>query len=103
MNPSPPPPRYAWSPLRVRGKALRLPPPRIGYRIHTSPFEAETVKPARSRPPCGGGPGWGVARTGKLSATAPRQGDRHGATPHPNPPPQKGAGTHRDRTLNQNV
>ncbi len=44
-----------------------------------------------------GAAGWGVARSGEGSAVLPRQRDRHGATPHPNPPPQEGAGTHRDR------
>jgi hypothetical protein len=42
-----------------------------------------------TRPPCGGGPGWGVARTFPFFAPA-RGLEVFGPTPLPNPPPQGG-------------
>ena len=44
-----------------------------------------------SRPPCGGGPRWGVAQTYPLLAPA-RRFEVFGPTPLPNPPPQRGRG-----------
>ena len=45
----------------------------------------------RTRPPCGGGPGWGVALTFPLFAPA-REPEGSGPTPLQSPPPQGGRG-----------
>ena len=77
-------------------------------RFHHAPApKANSTEAAASglRPPCGGGLGWGVAPNSKRSPSglcvrrrlrgvpcARRQPLRHGATPHPVPPPQGGRG-----------
>jgi hypothetical protein len=42
-----------------------------------------------SRPPCGGGPGWGVALAFPFFSAA-RASEVFGSTPLPDPPPQGG-------------